>query len=160
MFLCLRKSAQTCVAYTCQFHLSLSFEYVMCSPVFPPQVLQVSMAWLGMAGTAREDLRGHQERPVTPGRQDLQVSRDIVRQPCAWLHQRTLPQGYRRQEQLKDPIFRSIRFPSATLKLGIDQERETTLLSRTTARVINGEKQQGLCTVLHQFCKECDTLLS
>lgn len=95
---------------------TLLFECVSCPSAFPPQVLLVLMAWLGTAGPAREDLRGHQERPVTPGRQDPQVSQGTVRQPCAWLHQRTLPQGYRRRERLKDPVFKSAQFPSAALK--------------------------------------------
>lgn len=82
----------------------------------PPQVPLVSMVWLGTAGPAREDLRGHRERPATPGRRDLRVSWGIVRQPCAWLHRRTHPRGYRRREQLKDPIFRSTKFHSSAVK--------------------------------------------
>lgn len=162
---CAYKSAQECLAHTCNFHLSPSVQRSLLGllfepPAFPPQVPLVSMARLGTAGPAREDLRGHWERPATPGRQDLQASRGIVRQPCAWLHQHTHPQGYRRQEQLKDPIFRSVKFHLSALKSRNrreGEERETTLLSRTTLRL---KKQQGLCPLLHQFFNEWDTLLS
>lgn len=112
---CAYKSAQERVAHThtCNFHLSPSVQRSLPSP---PQGPLVSMVWLGTAGPAREDLRGHRERLATPGRRDQRVSWGIARQPCAWLHRRTHPQGYRRQEQLKDPIFRSTNFHSSALK--------------------------------------------
>lgn len=113
---CAYKSAQERVAHTHTPVIFISAQACKDLCLSPPQVPLVSMVWLGTAGPAREDLRGHRERPATPGRRDLRVSWGIVRQPCAWLHRRTHPRGYRRQEQLKDPIFRSTKFHSSALK--------------------------------------------